>query len=139
MRVADLAASAAKFGARGVAASGDYKTGVSGAGAEWSRRTGESEENWSQGVNAAIARGAFKKGVDKAGSEKYVRNATQIGAARYGQGVQAATGDWQKGFQPYAQRLASLELPPKGPKGDPRNYQRSQVVGQALRDAKVGQ
>ena len=46
--------------------------------------------------------------------------------------------DFEKGFAPYADVIRATALPPRFPKGDPRNYTRVQVIGTALRAKKVG-
>jgi hypothetical protein len=137
MKVKDAAASAAKFKTRAAAAGGDYANGVKAAGADWQTMTAGAGDNYAAGVQAAIGRNAFSKGVTAAGPEKYVRNASGVGAQRYPQGVSAAEGDWQKGTAPYLDTLRNLTPPPRRPKGDPGNYARVQAVGEALRARKL--
>ena len=138
MKVKDAAVSAAKFKTRAMAAGADYAAGVKAAGQDWQTNTGAAGENYATGVQAAIGRNAFTKGVQAAGSEKYVRNASGVGAQRYPQGVGNAEGDWARGTQPYLETLRNLTPPPRRPKGDPGNYARVQAVGEALRARKLG-
>lgn len=133
MRVKDAAVSAAKFKTRAMAAGGDYAAGVKSAGADWQANAAAAGDNYAAGVQAAIGRGAFARGVAAAGPDKYVRNASGIGAQRYPQGVGNAEADWQKGAAPYLDTLRNLNPPPRRPKGDPGNYARVQAVGEALR------
>lgn len=137
MQVKDLTASADKFKQRAGAAQGDYTKGVSGAGAKWKAGVESSEERWAQGTQDAIARKAFSKGVGKVGGDYYSARAVKLGGARYAQGVGEGAGNWSEGFKPYADALGSLSLGPKGPKGDPRNQQRSIEVQIALRNRKT--
>ena len=37
-----------------------------------------------------------------------------------------------KGFQPYADTIRSTTLPPRFPKGDPRNLERTKAIATAL-------
>lgn len=138
IRIKDMSSLAQKFVQRAGAAQGDYKDGVTAAGADWETNTKAAEDNYKQGVIAAANNGMFGKGVAAAGAAKYTGRASTLGAQRYPTGVAAAGPDWQKGFQPYAQTLASLSLPPRRPKGDPGNFQRSQAVAMALRAQRIG-
>lgn len=137
MDVKDISKSAKKF-ADNAAGGGvtAYKDGVAGAGTRWKTAVENSDESWAQGVQAAIGRGAFKKGVSKAGADYYTSRAGKLGGDRYAAGVREGSGNWQEGFQPYADTLKSLTQSPKGPKGDPRNAARSTEVQIALRRKK---
>jgi hypothetical protein len=135
----DTGTLAQKFVTRAGAAQGDYKDGVTAAGPAWQQATSNAEGNYEQGVQAGIANKAFSKGVAKAGPTKYVNNATNLGAGRYGPGVANAKDAWSKGVQPYLDTLKSLNLPPKGPRRSPQNMQRAAAVASALAAAKVGQ
>jgi len=132
IRIKPLDQLAAKFARNATAAAGDYKSGVEGAGGDWETNTANSEENYQQGVNAAMARKSFGKGVRSAGAGKYVDRASKMGSQRYGPGVQNAQGDWAKGFAPVAQVIASVSLPPRGPKRSPANQQRANAMAMAL-------
>ncbi len=138
IRIKDTGALAKKFVQRASQAAGDYKTGVEASGADWEANTKASEQNYADGVTAAIGRKAFGMGVAKAGAAKFTQRASTLGAQRYPSGVQAAEGAWSQGFQPFSQVLAGLSLPPRRPKGDPGNQQRANAVAVALRAAKVG-
>lgn len=135
--VKDVTASAQKYANRGAAAANDYKTGVMNAGQRWHDNTKASADNYSQGTQAAIADGRFAKGVDKSGAQRYSDRASTKGATAFPAGVQAGSGRWAQNVQPYLQVLASATLPPRGPKGDPRNQQRSQMVADLLRKKKL--
>lgn len=138
IRVKDAATAAKKFADRGAAAGPDYAAGVQGAGSAWQQNTAAAADTFAHGVTEAIARNAFAKGVNAAGGSKYEQRASGIGAQRFGQGVRAAQGSYEQGVAPYLQTIASLTLPPRRPKGDPANFERSQAVGLALRRRKVG-
>jgi hypothetical protein len=136
MVVKDLSKSGSKFATNAGNAAGFYKDGVQGAGAKWKAGVENSEEAYNQGVQNAISRGAFKKGVAKAGADYYTSRAVKLGGERYTRGVQEGAGNWQEGYKPYADALSGLSQSPKGPKGDPRNAQRSLEVQIALRKKK---
>ncbi len=137
-RIKDTGSLAKKFVQRAQGAQKDYADGVAQAGGDWETNTKAAEDSFAQGVQAAIADKRFGKGVAAAGGGKYVDRATKLGAGRYPQGVAAAEGAWAQGAQPYLQALASMSLPLRGPKGDPRNQQRANAVAAALRMLKLG-
>jgi hypothetical protein len=134
--VKPLASIADKYVRRASAAQSDYQAGVQGASpATWETNTAAGADNYSAGVSQAVAEGRFAAGVQGKGA-KWQRKATTVGPQRYQTGVAAAAPDYTQGMQPYFNVLQSLTLGPRGPRGDPRNYQRSQQVGQALNQAR---
>lgn len=130
--------SADKWARRAGQASQDYAKGVQAPRRSWAQSTAAAEDAWKQGVQEAAGRGAFGQGVQAAGDSKWSRKSQQVGAQRYAPGVNAAKGDYQSGFAPYAAVIEGTTLPPRGPKGSPSNYQRTQAIGEALHSAKVG-
>lgn len=138
LKVKDVASSAAKFVSRAQQAASDYQKGVAGAGDLWQSHTAAATDAYSQGVNDAIARQAFAKGVQRAGGAKYATNAAGKGAQRYPQGVSLAGPAWQSGFQPYADAMGNLNLPPRSPRGSPNNLTRTQMVMDLNRKIKLG-
>src|SRR5262249_35035117 len=138
LRVKDTATARDKFTNRGAAAAGDYANGVKTAGQQWQQGAGAGAGNYAAGVQDAITRGAFAKGIQQSGSQRYQDRASTVGAQRFPQGIRDAGPTWEANTAPYLQTLASLNLPPRRPKGDPANFQRVQVVGDALRRRKVG-
>jgi hypothetical protein len=116
----------------------DYAQGIRNPKVDWSAATKAAEGNYEAGVQAAIQKKRFGAGVAKAGTQKWQQKAIEKGTARFGPGVQAAVADYQEGFEPFRQVIASTTLPPRYPKGDPRNLERVKVITQALRKKKVG-
>lgn len=114
----------------------DYDDGISNPRSDWETQTKAAEGRWKEGVQKAATRGAFAKGVSGAGTEKWQRKAKEIGTRRWGEGVQAAKDDYQAGFAPYADTIANTKLPPRYPKGDPRNIDRVSAIAKALRTKK---
>lgn len=115
----------------------DYADGVKNPRRSWSQGAADAADAYAQGVQDAVSNGRFASGVLAAGDTKWQRKAVTVGVARFGQGVQAAKGDYQAGFAPYVSVIANTDLPPRGAKGDPRNYDRSRVIGEALHAAKI--
>ena len=138
IKTKNLSDIAEKFVRKAQAASQDYKAGVTSPSKDWATETSAAAASYVAGVTAAIGRDAFQLGVSNAGTQKWQRNATTKGAVRYGPGVAAAKEDYTKGFAPFLSVIQGLTLSPRGPKGDPANYNRSQEVGTALHNAKIG-
>ena len=96
------------------------------------------EANHTAGVQAAITNKSFSKGVAATADDKWASKALSKGSVRFGPGAQDAQQDYAKGFEPYKQVIENTVLPPRGPKGDPKNYQRTIAMGTALRNRKLG-
>lgn len=116
----------------------DYQSGVENPRTDWQQATAAAAGAQAAGVQQAIAEKRFEKGVAKAGTAKWQKGATDKGVQRWGPGVQAAGGDYEQGFKPYADTIKSTTLPPRYPKGDPRNLDRVKAISSALHAKKVG-
>ena len=117
---------------------GDYKAGIEDPKGDWATSTKNATANYNDGIQQSIADGRFAKGVAKAGTDKWKRKALEFGVSRYTQGVSSAASEYDVGFEPYRNVLESLQLPPRYPKGDPRNIERVRAVDDALRRKKMG-
>ncbi len=116
--------------------SGDYEAGVRDPIRDWATNTAAADAAYKAGVTDAVAKGRFLSGVKKAGTEKWKRKATEVGPARFAQGVQVAQPDYEKGFAPFRDVIEKTTLPPRFAKGDPRNVDRVRVIAAALAAAK---
>jgi hypothetical protein len=114
----------------------DYAAGVQNPRKDWAGQTAAAQQAWSDGVQGAAAKGSFAAGVNKAGTPKWQRKATTLGVQRWPTGVQQSAPDFNAGFDKFRQVIMNTQLPPRGPKGAPQNALRSQVMAQALHDAK---
>ncbi len=126
-----------KYKRRASQASPDYLAGVKAPKKDWATETAAASENYGAGVSAAIANGSFEKGVQAAGTPKWARKAVAVGAGRFGPGVAAAAPDYSEKMGKVLSTIEGISLPPRGAKGDPRNYARSQAIGEALNAAKA--
>lgn len=136
IRVKSAADIAAKWARVSAQRDGDYKDGVSDPGVEWARNAAAAEDTYVAGVTEAAARGAFGKGINKAGDEKWRRKTTELGTQRWSPGIRAAVKDFEDGFAPFRDVLERLDLPPRAPRGDPRNLERVAAVARALSEAR---
>lgn len=114
----------------------DYTEGIQDPSTDWASATKASEDRYKAGVLAAANRGAFGKGVAAAGTSRWQERSLSVGPGRFAEGVAASEDRYGEGFAPFAQTIASLSLPPRFPKGDPRNLERVKAVSQALRKKK---
>lgn len=117
---------------------GEYQAGIQSPRKSWSQATGDAAENYNAGVQESISAGRFAKGVAAAGDESWKKGAMEKGVSRWPQGVRLGRSAYQAGFAPYHSAISSLTLPPRGAKGDPRNYDRVRSIGERLHEVKVG-
>ena len=116
----------------------DYATGVAAPRVDWANATAAAEPAYSAGVTAAIQRKAFGAGVKRVGTARWASRAETVGAERWGPGIMAGVDAYERGFAPYREVIEKTTLPPKYPRGDPRNYERVRVLGEALRKKAAG-
>ena len=116
----------------------DYKIGVKDPKRDWAKQAIAQKETWKGAITEAAAKGMYEKGIAAAGTAKWQEKALAKGPGRFQEGVMVAGPDFEKGFAPYADVIRATVLPPRFPKGDPRNYVRVQTIGTALRAKKVG-
>jgi len=122
----------AKWKTKVAAAGPDYLDGVTNPKADWQTETSKAESSYEQGVQAAIGRKSFGKGVARAGTAKWQRGAIEKGGIRWTSGVALAEDEYRSGMSEVISTIESTALPPRGPKGDPKNYDRTRVLGTAL-------
>lgn len=135
--IKDVTRSAEKWRRRTETAGAEYEEGIRNPRADWADRTAAAEGNYEQGVQAAIQRKSFGKGVRKTGSAGWQEAALAKGPTRFAQGVAQSQDKYENGFRPFAETIAKLTLPPRGPKGDPKNINRVAVIAKALHERKL--
>lgn len=114
-----------------------YKQGINNPRADWAQSTIAASDNQAAAIQKAIQEKRFAKGVAKAGSAKWQAGAVNKGVGRYQTGVQAGQSNFETGIAPYLQVIESTSLPPRYPKGDPRNIERVKAMADALRKKKL--
>lgn len=134
----DVSQSADKWQRRAAVAGPDYQAGVQSPRRSWAEAATAADQSYRQAVTAAAAAGSYGKGVQRAGDARWRDGAISKGPSRFAEGVGLAVGAWQSGFQPYAEAIKRIQLPPRGPAGSPANLQRVAVVATALRQVKTG-
>lgn len=129
--------SAGKWVRRASSASGEYKDGIEKSTVSWEASTLAAEANHKAGTEAALRDGRFAKGVRKSGNAYWKQRATTLGPSRFAEGVTAGEQNYTEGVAPYLAVIEQTTLPARGPKGDPRNYERVKAMGTALRAKKL--
>ena len=127
---------AARWVRRAGAAQPEYEAGVKDPRNDWQQATVAAAPVQAAAVQQAIAQKRYERGVQKAGTDKWRNKSLSKGSQRYAPGVADGQNDYANAVQPFLDKLASIQLPPRGPKGDPKNYQRVVVIGQALNQLK---
>ncbi|KKK96364.1 hypothetical protein LCGC14_2663500 [marine sediment metagenome] len=117
---------------------GEYQEGIKNPRRSWQQATEEASDAYEEGVTAAISNQSFQKGVSEAGDAKWREGALEKGVRRWPEGVRLGKDDYRQGFAPFHSVIAGVTLPPRGPKGDPRNYDRVRAIGEALHEEKTG-
>lgn len=112
-----------------------YEEGVKGV-TDWDDRAAEAEERYEAGIGEAIGQKRFGKGIRRVGNAGWQEGAIKKGTVRWGPGVRGSRDKYEKGFGPYRDAIEATDLPPRYAKGDPRNYERVQAIGEALRKKK---
>lgn len=119
-------------------ASDEYASGIQNPRGDWATNAAAAADNQALGVQQAISDKRYEKGIQKVGTAKWRDKSLSKGKSRFTQGVQVSQGDYEKGVKPYLDTIESTTLPPKYPKGDPRNLARVEVLNKALRAKKTG-
>jgi hypothetical protein len=109
-----------------------YESGAVGAGGDWATNTEAAKAQYKAAVSAANIDQLFAGGVKRAGADKYNRKVKDVGTARFGQGVAAATQDMQTGVDPFLQVIAAENLPARQPRGSAANIQRVTQIANDL-------
>lgn len=112
-----------------------YETGVRTTAKDWAGNTAAAEGAYQAGVSDAMSRGAFSKGVGDAGTARW-RDQTLAKKGRWGEGVRLGKDNYTRGFAPFRSVIEGVTLPPRGPRGDPGNWARSEAIGTALTAAR---
>ena len=136
--IKDVSKVAAKWARVTPMRSEDYKIGVQDPRRDWAKQAIAQKEVWKGAIQEAAAKDLYAKGVATAGTEKWKEKALAKGPGRFAEGVMGAGPDFEKGFAPYAEVIKATTLPPRFPKGDPRNIERVRVMSAAMRTKKIG-
>lgn len=129
----------AKWARVAAVSQGEYEDGVRNPRVDWADATKAAEASFERGLQQAIQRKSFGKGVAKAGTAKWREQTLLKGPNRWAEGINISQQAYEEGFAPYREIIIRTALPSRGPKGDPKNIQRVQVLAEALHAEKLKQ
>lgn len=115
----------------------DFEAGVQNPRKDWKTETLAAANNYAAGVSKAITEKRFDKGVALAGTDKWRDRALSVGVGRWLEGVRVSRSNYEAGFAPYRTVIERVTLPPRGPKGDPKNIARVAAIADALHKEKI--
>lgn len=124
--------SAAKWATRAGGAQQEYQDRAVAAAAVWLLNAGRAQNTYQAAITVGNIAARWAAGIRRAGQEKYSRKVSAVGGQRYGAGVGAAQPDYQGGVGPFLQKLASLTLSQRQPRGSEANITRVREVATAL-------
>ncbi len=110
----------------------DYSEGVAAPRRSWAASAAAAQSTHEAAMVKAATAKSFSKGVRAAGDQKWQSHAQTKGVNRFAEGVSIAEPDYRAAFTPFAEVIARTALPPRFPKGDPRNLDRVKVLAVAL-------
>ncbi len=116
----------------------EYAEGRRNTRRSWQHAPEDAADSYAEGVQEAISNGSFARGVGEAGDGKWRDGALNKGVRRWPEGVRLGGDAYRTGFAPFHSVIQGVTLPPRGPKGDPRNYDRVRAIGEALHEEKKG-
>ncbi len=114
----------------------EYAEGVKNPRRDWQDATKSANSTYKSAMQESLANDSFLKGVSNTPTKKWQDAAVSKGPARFAEGVRLAEGAYRRGFEPYREVIAGLDLPARGPKGSPQNLERVAVVANALHQKK---
>lgn len=121
-----------KFVTRAAAAVDAYHDGVLNPRQDWQASTLAAKERHRKAVTESLARDDWSRAIGNTPSSYQQQQAATLGPARFSQGVSQAGDKYERAVTPYLDTIAGLSLPPRGPKGDPTNMKRAEMVASAL-------
>ena len=132
LKVKSVSVAAAKWDANAARAADDFAAEAAAAAPLWESQTKAAKDNYHKAITAAGIADRFLGGVTRAGSAKFARKINDVAKDRFGPGIHAALTDYTERVQPFLETIAATDLPKRGPRGDPANYNRVEAVGKAL-------
>ncbi len=134
-RVRETAVLAEKWSRRAGMAAPDYEAGVRNPKVDWQQATLQARDAYRQGIQQALQENRWENAVRQTSTQVWQQAAAEKGPQRYAQGVQMARDKWAQAWEPFRQVIESVQLPPRGPRGDPNNIQRVAKIATELHNA----
>lgn len=115
----------------------DYENGVRTPRRDWQEATLAATATYREAIIISLNGLYWERGVNAAGTRKWQEKTLAKGPVRWAQGVRLAVQDFARGFDPYRNEIARINLPVRAPRGDPRNLDRVRIIAEALHALKV--
>lgn len=135
--IKNLAASAEKWRRSTEGREQDYTEGIRNPRRSWADATLAAEASYKAGVIKAANEGRFGRGVQAAGDTKWRDKTLAKGATRWAEGISLSGSDYERGFKPYHDVIANIQLTPRVERGNVANLVRVKEISQALHAKKV--
>lgn len=116
-----------------------YEAAATVAGSDWAAGATAAVPAYKAAITAANIGSLFAGGIKKAGADKYNRKVKDVGVSRFGPGVTAAVPDYTSGEGPMLDKIASLTLPARGPRGTSTNINRVTAIATELNKLRLAQ
>lgn len=114
-----------------------YEEGVKNPKRDWKTQTLNAKNAYYQALDLIRQNRTWEKGVQAVDTAYWQSRTLELGVPRWLPGVQASQGKYANKMQRVLSILQSIQLPDRGPRGDPRNLERVRVIDEALHKAKV--
>lgn len=137
--IKDIAVIATKWATVTPQRTADYEAGIRNPRRDWARGALAAADNYKTAVIKAANDGRYSAGVTRAGTPKWQENSLSKGTQRWGPGVTLGETAYREGFAPFREAIARVTLPPRFPRGDARNLERTRVIAEALSKLKQSQ
>lgn len=128
-----------KWKTRATGAGPEYAAGVQAPLRDWQTAAKAAAAAWKDAITQAAGRDAYGVGVSKTPTAFWQKRAMELGTARYTDGVSKSVDVYKDNFAAFYDALSKIELPPRGPRGDPRNIERVKAIMDTLRKVKLAQ
>jgi hypothetical protein len=115
-----------------------YESEVKVAGAEWKSGAAAGQAAFKTAMTDPKVLDRRAAAITDAAASKFQTKAGTVGPGRFREGIAAGTPYYTEGFSPYQGVIAAWAKPPRGPRGDPKNYDIVKSIGDALHKKRVG-
>ena len=126
-----------KWQRKASAATEDYRAGVETPRRSWKEAVLAAADAYYAALQNVINQDLWRKALAGISEDEWKRKAIELGVRRYADGVRANADKYAKKMSKVLAILKELTLPPRGPRGDPKNLDRVRVIMEALHKAKI--
>jgi len=110
----------------------DYEAGVKAPKVPWSEAAIAAKDVFMAAITAPDVPDRFARGIARAGDPKWSEMALKKGLPRFTPGVELGVGYYEAVMRDILGQIEAIVLPPKGPRGDPKNLERVRKIFETL-------